>query len=111
MPYAEKVSTWLVVCLSVMLQRSMYTRTFVRSLVMVDVLQCSEWVKQALPAMAKVTAICEKEEYGTYHPGRRRGRCNELDIYDISRQMAPACCGDKGQYCRSPATSQVGYNK
>ena len=53
--------------------------------------RCSEWVKATLPNMAKVTQICEREEFGRFRKGRKKGRCNDRDAYEFAQQFAPAC--------------------
>ena len=70
--------------------------------------QCSEWIKKSMPSMYPVTKICEREEYGKYRPGRRKGRCNNADLTEFSRQMSPACCGPRGKACSNP--KGVGFN-
>jgi hypothetical protein len=70
---------------------------------------CSEWVKDSIPSMNKVTGLCERTEYGRYRAGRRKGRCNDDDLIEFGKQFKPACCGYKAKHCRAGVA--VGFDK
>jgi len=59
--------------------------------------QCTVWIEKTLgKTYAKLSQLCERQEYGRYHVGSNHGRCGSGDVQQWIEQLGPACCG-KGQ--------------
>ena len=74
--------------------------------------QCSLWLSDNMGGshLNDVTEGCERQQFGRYKPGKRRGRCNDDDLAEFFAQLSPACCGGDGEFCPDLEGAGIGAN-